>query len=270
VTSRADGSFTVSRVLDGPFEITVSAPGFAAQTIAGAIASGGVTELPPIRLRLVVDAVSVDVTPSIVEIAQQQIEEQEQQRVLGFVPNFFVSFNPNAAPLNVGQKSELWWKAHIDPVQFGFVAIVAGVEQWRNDFAAFGDGPKGYAKRYAALYATVWTRSVITQVVMPTVFRQDPRYFYKGTGTTGARLAYALSRSVVRKGDNGRWQPNYSGIVGSLTGAAISNFYYPRESRRGAQLMLENSALGIIAGAVGHLTQEFVWGPLTSRRSGSQ
>jgi hypothetical protein len=105
---------------------------------------------------------------------------------------------------------------------------------------------------------------------MPTVFRQDPRYFYKGTGSVGARIAYAISRSVVRRGDNGHWQPNYSGIAGSFTGAAISNYYYPPESRRGARLMLENSVLGMVVGAISNLTQEFVWGPLTSRHSPSQ
>ena len=216
------------------------------------------------------NAVLIDVTPSASEIAEQQIREQERQRVFGVVPNFYVSFIPDAAPLNVRQKFQLSWKARSDPMQFAFVGFVAGVQHWRNDYSGFGDGASGYAKRYAAAYATVWTRSMITQVLLPSVLRQDPRYFYKGTGSTRSRALYAMSRSVIRKGDNGRWQPNYSGILGSLASGAISNFYYPEEDRRGARLTLENTAIGIASGAIRYVTQEFLYARFTSRhrRSG--
>jgi len=269
VTTGTNGRFSIADVPAGLFQLTVAAPGFAAQTITGTVTAGEESSLPEIRLRLSIDAVSVDVSPSVTEIAEQQIKEQEQQRVLGFVPNFFVSFNPDAAPLNTRQKFQLSWKAHLDPVQFAFVAGVAGIQQWRDDYSGFGDGPSGYAKRYAAAYATVWTRSMITQVLLPSVFRQDPRYFYKGTGSGGSRFAYAISRSVIRKGDSGHWQPNYSGILGSLASGAISNFYYPKEDRRGARLTLENTALGMAGGAIGHLAQEFLFGRITSREHGA-
>ena len=100
---------------------------------------------------------------------------------------------------------------------------------------------------------------------MPAVFRQDPRYYYKGTGSTRSRVGYALSRSVIRKGDNGRWQPNYSGILGSLAAGAISNLYSPEEDRRGARLTLQNTALGLAGSAVGHVMQEFLYARFTSR-----
>lgn len=264
VPAGRDGRFSLT-VPMGVFQLTISAHGFADQTISGTAAAGEVVNVPEIRLRLALTSLSIDVTPSAVEIADQQIREQEQQRVFGIVPNFFVTFNPDAAPLNARQKFHLSWKAHIDPMQFAFVAGVAGVQQWRDDFSGFGDGAAGYARRYVAAYATLWTRSMITQVVVPTVFRQDPRYFYKGTGSIRSRVGYAISRSVIRKGDNRRWQPNYSGIIGSLASGAIANFYYPEEDRRGARLMVENAALGMLGGAVGHLAQEFLYARITSR-----
>jgi hypothetical protein len=212
-------------------------------------------------------AVSVDVTATRVEQAQQQIKEQEQQRLFGVLPNFYVSYLPDAAPLNTRQKFELSWKTRLDPVQFVTVGITAGVQQARGDYSGFGDGAEGYAKRYAAAYATIVTRSLITQVAMPSLFKQDPRYFYKGTGSTASRIGYAISRTVVRKGDNGRWQPNYSGILGSLASGAVSNLYYPEEDRRGAQLTLTNTAIGLAGAAVGHLAQEFLFRRLTSHSS---
>jgi hypothetical protein len=210
-------------------------------------------------------SISVDVTPSTEEIAQRQIEQQEQQRLFGVLPNFYVSYIPNAAPLNTRQKFELSWKSRLDPIRFGVAGIVAGIQHARNVHPGFGDGVRGYAKRYAANYADGMTRSLVTQVLLPSLFKQDPRYFYKGTGSTTSRIGYATSRAVVKKGDNGRWQPNYSGVLGSLASGALSNLYYPAEDRKGVQLTLENTALGLGGAALGHLAQEFLYKRLTSR-----
>ena len=209
-------------------------------------------------------AISVDVTPERVELAEKQIKQQEQQRLFGVLPNFFVSYLPDAVPLTTRQKFQLSWKSRLDPVQFAVVGITAGIQQARNDYPGFGDGAEGYAKRYAAAYGNVVTRSLITQVLMPSLFKQDPRYFYKGTGSTPSRVGYALSRAVIKKGDNGHWQPNYSGLLGSLASGAISNLYYPEEDRKGVRLTLENAAIGIGGAAIGNLAQEFLFKRLTS------
>jgi len=266
VATGDNGRFSLANVPPGTVELTVAAHGFAEQKLTIVAAAEAVTNVPEIRLRVAVSAVSIEVTPSVEEVAERQIAEQEQQRVFGVVPNFFITFLPDAAPLNTRQKFQLSWKTRTDPTQFAFVAFVAAVQQLRNDYSGFGDGASGYAKRYAAAYATAWTSSLMNRVVMPTIFRQDPRYFYKGTGTTKSRVAYAMSRSVIRKGDNGRWQPNYSGIVGTIAAAAISNYYYPKEDRRGARLILTNTALGIGGSAAGHLAQEFLYARFTTRR----
>jgi hypothetical protein len=208
--------------------------------------------------------ISVDVTSTRVELAQRQIEEQEQQRLFGVLPNFFVSYLPDAAPLNTRQKFELSWKSRLDPVRFGVTGIVAGIQQARNIHSGFGDGAVGYTRRYAAEYANGLTRSLVTQVLLPSLFKQDPRYFYKGTGGTTSRMGYAISRAVIKKGDNGRWQPNYSGVLGSLASGALSNLYYPAEDRKGVRLTFENAAFGIGGAAVGHLAQEFLYRRLTS------
>jgi hypothetical protein len=209
-------------------------------------------------------SISVDVTATRIEQAERQIKEQEQQRLFGVLPNFFVSYLPDAVPLTTKQKFELSWKSRLDFVQFGVVGITAGVQQARNDYSGFGDGAEGYAKRYAAAYANVLTRSLVTQVLLPSLFKQDPRYFYKGTGSTTSRMGYAISRAVIKKGDNGRWQPNYSGLLGSLASGGLSNLYYPAEDRKGVRLTFENAAIGIGGAAVGHLAQEFLFKKLTS------
>ena len=253
-----DGRFSFADLPAGAFHIAISAVGFAPQTLDGMLTAGQPLVLEPVRLTIAVGGLVVDVNAARVEVAERQIHQQEQQRVLGVFPNFRVTYLPNAAPLNSRQKFQLTWKTVADPTRFLSVAVVAGIQQARGDYSGFGNGPDGYAKRYAALYGTVLTGSLITNVVMPTVFKQDPRYFYKGTGSTSSRVGYAISRAVVRKGDNGHWQPDYSRILGHLAAGAISNFYYPAEDRNGVGLTLGNAGLGIGGAAVGNLMQEFV------------
>ncbi len=208
--------------------------------------------------------ISVDVTPTRQEIAERQIKQQEQQRLLGVFPNFRVSYEPDAAPLDSRQKFHLTWKSIADPVSFAGTGVVAGIQQARNDFSGFGDGADGYAKRYAALYATRVTSTMISNVALPALFRQDPRYFYKGTGSRRSRIGYAISRAVVRKGDNGRWQPDYSRVLGHLASGAISNLYYPSADRRGIGLTLTNTAIGLGGAAIGNLMQELLYARFTT------
>jgi hypothetical protein len=199
------------------------------------------------------------------EIAEEQIHVQETQRVFGVIPNFYVSYVPNAAPLTGKQKFELAWKSSIDPFTFLVVGAFAGIEQADNTFSGYGQGAQGYAKRYGAGFADNFINAMIAGAILPSVLRQDPRYFYKGTGTTRSRILYALANAVICKGDNGHWQTNYSGIFGSLAAGGISNLYYPTANRNGAALTFENALIGIAGGAVQNLFQEFVVRRLTPR-----
>ena len=104
-----------------------------------------------------------------------------------------------------------------------------------------GKAHKVMAKRYGAGYADIVTGTFIGSAILPSLLKQDPRYFYKGTGSTRSRILYAIANSVICKGDNGRWQANYSSILGSLAAGGISNLYYPAQDRNGAGLTFENA-----------------------------
>jgi hypothetical protein len=264
VVSNADGHFSCAGVPAGPFRLTVSSPGFATQTLSGVLEPGHVLSFAPVRLTLTVGNVDVDVTVSRVQLAEQQLKEQTRQRLLGVLPNFRVSYRPDAVPMTGRQKFKLTWKSVTDPTRFVSAAVVAGIQHARNDFSGFGTGADGYAKRYAAFYGTAFTATMISTALLPTLFKQDPRYFYHGTGSTSSRVAYAMSRAVVRKADNGRWQPDYSRILGNLASGALSNIYYPAEDRRSSRLTFENAALGIGGAAIGNLFQEFLFRKLTT------
>ncbi|HXY26359.1 MAG TPA: carboxypeptidase-like regulatory domain-containing protein [Candidatus Acidoferrum sp.] len=261
--SDALGQFSFSKIAPGSFLLTISSEGFAAQTYSGILQSGEHYDVPVITLVVASASSQVQVTLSRADLAEAEIKDQEKQRIFGVVPNFYVTYNPAAVPLRPKQKFELAGKAIVDPVNLGLTGTLAGFQQATNAFSGYGQGAQGYAKRYAANYADMVTGTLIGSAILPTFLRQDPRYFYKGSGSIRSRIFYALASSVIRKSDNGQWQPDYSGIGGGLAAGEISTLYYPKTDRRPAQLMFENTLIGIGATAAANLLQEFLIRNLT-------
>jgi carboxypeptidase family protein len=267
VQSDADGQFSFANVPPGPFLVTISSPGFAGKTTSGVLGSGEARVLQPITIGIATAVTEIQVTPKTQEeIAEQQIKVQEQQRVLGVIPNFYVSYEPNPVPLNARQKFQLAWKTTIDPISFGLIGAIAGVEQATNSYAGYGQGAQGYAKRYGAGFADFTIGTFVGAAILPSILKQDPRYFYKGSGTRKSRVLYALGNAVVCKGDNGRWQPNYSAVLGSLAAGGLSNLYYPKEDRNGVRLTFQNTLIGVGASAAANLIEEFVIPPRRSAK----
>jgi hypothetical protein len=264
-TSDSNGRFSFDGVAAGAFKLTVSAGGFATQVVAGTLEAGASYEGKPIVLAMNSTVSEVDVTASQNQIALEQLKQEETQRVLGVMPNFYVTYVPNAPPLTTRQKFQLAWKSTIDPMNFLVVGGVAGFEQATNSFSGYGQGAQGYAKRYGAGFADGSIDNLIGGAILSSWWKQDPRYFYKGTGTVKARALYAIANAVMCKGDNGKWQVDYSAIVGGLAAGGISNLYYPAGSRAGVGLTFENALVGTGLSAVQNLFQEFLVRRLTPK-----
>jgi hypothetical protein len=260
MTSNESGQFFFANIAPGPFQVTITATGFKTQAYPGTVRAGENCVVPQIALALATETTQVRVGP---QIAEEQVKQEEKQRVLGVIPNFYVSYIPDPVPLAPKQKFELAWRTSIDPVTFVLTGAIAGVQQADNDFSGYGQGAQGYGKRYGASYADVVIGTFVGSAILPSLLKQDPRYFYKGTGSVRSRALYAVAQAVICKGDNGHWQPNYSGVLGSLAAGGISNLYYPASDRNGAALTFENTAIGIGESAAANLFQEFVIRKLT-------
>jgi len=258
-----NGHFLFEDVTPGPFQLTVTAEGFGTVVQKGILLAGESLLFPDIALPVGATTTEVRVSMTQEELAEKQIHVEEQQRVFGAIPNFYVSYDHNAVPLTSRQKFELAWKTGFDPFTFLAVGASAGIEQATNTFSGYGQGAAGYAKRYGAGYADGFIGGILGGAVLPSLLKQDPRYFYKGTGTTRSRALYALANAVMCKGDNGHWQVNYSGIVGGLAASGISNLYYPAANRNGAGLTFENAGIGMAASGAANLFQEFLVRHLT-------
>lgn len=261
--SDASGRFQFASVPAGAFKLTVTANGMTPANRAGILHPAESLDLPALKLGMATVDTSVDVSASREDLAEAEIHVEEQQRLAGFMPNFFVTYDWHAAPLSTRQKFELSWRNAIDPGNFIISAGIAGTQQAQDTFPGYGNGAAGYGKRVAAATGDLAIGTMLGGAVFPTLFHQDPRYFYKGTGTVKARLLYAVSRAFISRGDNGKSQPAYASILGDFTAGAISNFYYPAADRHGAGLTFEEGALNVVGDAVGNVVQEFIFRHLT-------
>ena len=271
-TSSEDGLFAFSNVAPGPFQLTISSPGLASQDFSGTLQSGEAFVTPLIMLAIPTQVTEVHVGLPPEELAEVQIKEEEKQRVFGVIPNYYVSYEQNAVPIATKHKFELAWKSASDPVTVVGVGVLAGIGQAGDRWGAYGQGAQGYAKRFGASYANVFAATFIGGAVMPSLLKQDPRYFYKGSGSKRSRLLYAAASSFICKGDNGRWQPNYSNVIGSFAGAGLQAAYLPANDRRGSGFILSSAFIRLGETSLAGVLQEFVFSKLTKRprRAASQ
>ncbi len=258
-TTDASGSFRFAPVAAGQYVVTIAAKGFGAWHIKDVLVvhEGEAVVLPEVQLG--VESITTNVNAITLEdLAEEQITAEEHQRILGILPNFYVSYVPHAAPLTRKQKFKLALVVSTDPVTFFTTGVTAGIEDWQGDFSGYGVGFSGYAERYAASYGDRLGSTFLGAALFPSLLHQDPRYFYRGHGKVVTRALYAISTTVVCKGDNGKWQPNFSNVLGNLGSAGISTLYYPASERHSVQVTVDNTLLGVATGAFGTLFQEFL------------
>lgn len=191
------------------------------------------------------------------EKSEQQLKQEEQQRLLGVVPNFNVVLNGQALPLSGRQKWNLALHGVVDPFYFGWAfAVGGGYSELVDSNSGYGWGPAGYFKRVGANYADNVNGALIGNALLPQLLHQDPRYFRKGTGSIKGRIWVAALSTVVCRGDNGKKQVNVSNVLGNYISGAISNAYYPA-NQRGIGLTLENGTEVTLFGALGGQMYEF-------------
>ena len=258
-----NGAFTFTNIPPGIYQVKIVVAGrqpFASELLA--IDAGTQREIPVVVMRLVTKTTTVNVNASPQEVVEAQVKQEETQRILGLVPNYYTSYLWNAAPMTPKLKFGMAFRTITDPVSLLVVAGIAGAEQYHKTFPGYGQGAEGYAKRFGSTYADTVASRMLGSAVFPVLFHQDPRYFYRGSGSVRSRVAYAVMCAVVSRGDSGRLQPNYSHILGSFAAAGISNLYKSPQDRQ-AGLTLRNGLIITAAAAGVNVMREFLFRNLT-------
>jgi hypothetical protein len=156
-----------------------------------------------------------------------------KDRLFFVLPNFLTLENVGQVPpLTPGEKYKAVARGAFDIVEIPWYGFLSGINQLQNSEAGYGQGAEGYAKRYAASFADGTIENFMVGAVLPSILRQDPRYYQMGKGGFMHRVGYAMSRIVITRSDSGSEQFNYSEIFGSAISAGVSTYaYHPHADR---------------------------------------
>jgi len=260
------GGFAFNNVpAGGPYHVQIAAPGCIPWTSpAFSLQPGQFLTVKQIAVQISGGTTSIVVKPAEtpLQLATEQVKQEEKQRVFGVIPNFYVSYDPHAAPLTTKLKYKLALRTTVDPVTVVGAAFLAAVQQ-AGDTPNYQQGWDGYAQRFGADYTDGFTDVMLGGAILPSLLHQDPRYFYQGTGSVRSRLFHALMSPFFCRGDNGKTEFNYSSIGGDLGSGAISNLYYPK-SNRGVSVTISNTLITTAGRMVSATVQEFVLKKLTT------
>ena len=262
--SGSNGEFLFSDLPPGLYRLRVTSPGMGkTETSEFELLPAETRFLPRIVLPVASTAMEIRVTADPAELAEEQVHIAVEQRVLGVLPNFYSTYDWNAPALGAPQKFNLAYRSISDPVAFFGAGVLGGIEQGRGSFPGYGQGVRGYSKRFAAAYADDAIGRMLGSAILPSLFHQDPRYFYKGSGSKPSRAMYAIGAVFICRSDKGSWEPNYSHLLGSFAAGGISNLYYPAGSR-GLSLTLVNGLIETAGNAGNNLLREFLFKGLTT------
>ena len=161
---------------------------------------------------------------------QGKVAGTSNDRLFYALPNFLTLENGDKLPpLTSKQKFKVVALGTFDPIQYPWWGIIAAISQADNSEPGYGQGWLGYAKRYGATAGDSTIENFMVGAVLPSILRQDPRFYYSSKGGFVRRTGYAVSRIFVTRGDSGKKEFNFSEIFGSAIAAGIStNTYHPR------------------------------------------
>jgi hypothetical protein len=198
--------------------------------------------------------------------AEAEAQKELHQRMAGIVPNFNAVLDGVSVPLSPKQKMRAAFRSAIDPYQFGLAAFTSLIGQATDSHSyydaqrmtniGYSQGWVGYSQRLGASFTDQFDGTIIGNGILPVILHQDPRYYRMGTGSFKRRALYAASTAVRAKSDKGKWQPNYSNVLGNLAAGGISNLYYPAHDR-GFALTVEQGVEVTAEGIFGAMLIEF-------------
>lgn len=129
--------------------------------------------------------------------------------------------------LTAGEKFHLFVSDTVNPFSFVESAFNAGLAQMSDDDPQWGQGMKGYGRRYAADLADNASDEFFTTFLYPAIFRQDPRYYRVAHGPVRKRVLHAFNHVFVAHSDSGHMMFNYSEWLGTVSSQALGNVYHP-------------------------------------------
>lgn len=178
------------------------------------------------------------------------------KRVFGVLPNYrTANMTAEYHPITSKQKMTIALKDTFDYPLVGLGAAYAALYQLEDSHPQFGQGFKGYLKRFGTSYTDQLTGNMLTEGILPIAFKEDPRYFRLGEGKKWHRASYALSRIIVTRTDSGGRSFNFAEVVGNGVAAGIGLSYYSDD--RDVPDFMQNWGTELATDAISQVLKEF-------------
>jgi hypothetical protein len=178
------------------------------------------------------------------------------KRVFGVLPNYRTADGTQPfRPITTKQKFTIAMKDTFDYPSYILAAGFSALSQLHDSNPSFGQGLRGYARRYGSAVADQDIGNFMTEAIWPSMLHQDPRYFRKVNGSVKGRLLYAATRVFVTKTDSGNWTFNASEWMGNGTVASLGNWYYP--DARGFAPTMQRLGTQVGTDAISQVLKEF-------------
>ncbi len=99
-----------------------------------------------------------------------------------------------------------------------------------------GEGIAGFGGYYWRGFVDKADGNYLVIFALPTIFRQDERYYAMGHGGFWKRVVYSSTRTLITPNYQGRNSFNFSELLGRGAAQGISTAYYPADARTAGAL----------------------------------
>ena len=173
-----------------------------------------------------------------------------------FVPSKPLPDAPSYTPLTSKEKFEGWAHHTYSADMLMGTVFDTLILQATGAYRDYGGGMSGFTKRYGTQLLSNEAGSLFGRWFFPTVLHQDPRYFPSRQTNIFDRMAYAVSRTVITRSDNGNNVFNSSLILTLLFTSALNNGYKPNYDES-FKATMANTFAGLGGTAQANLLNEF-------------
>jgi hypothetical protein len=159
-------------------------------------------------------------------------------------------------PLSTRQKFDIFLRHTYSPGTFAGAGIDAFKENFRDRNKEYERGWRGIGQRAGIELATGESDVFFQQFLIPSLLKQDPRYYRNPNLPFVPRAVYAMSRVLVTHADDGHETFNCSKIIGGSISQALSDLYVPAQ-RQGLHPIIDRVAFNLVRDAGFNLVHEF-------------
>jgi hypothetical protein len=115
----------------------------------------------------------------------------------------------------------------------------------------------GFAKNSGTLLTEDMTGAFFVTYLIPSIAKQDPRYYRMPNASIPRRIGNVLIQPVWSRSDKGGHMPNYGMLIGIPAAVTLANVYVPGR-KQGVWPTVETSAISIGTAPLDNLVDEFL------------